>query len=263
MAIWGNKLFPYEIIAGALKEIHALLPEKMLIKTGKAQEQIEEERRPSFLFPIRYPSFGTTVHNAGAVSAGVTLLTTRWPEYEWNAGLRLIDTEGNQLHHWPVNPGKIWPLRPFFMDTYVHGSYLFPNGDVIFNIEYAGLVRLDACGEVIWKTAAERNTHHSVFRSENGNFWVAGYHRVKKEDPRAELFPGIDAPFGEETLLEFSPGGELISEISLLEALYNSDYKHLLWHYQRTKRPNTTDILHLNDVEVLGSDLADEFPMFD
>ena len=262
MAIWGKKLFPYEYIARALKEVHVLLPETVLDKVGKSKEQIERERRPSFLNKTRYTSPGTTVHKADAVAPGATLLTGHWPEYEWSAGLRLIDTEGNLLHHWNVDSKKIWPLK-LFLDVNVHGSYLFPNGDVLFNIEYQGLVRLDACGEVIWKTDAKMKTHHSLFRAENGNFWVAGYKRIEKDNPRRALFPAIRAPFGEESLIEISPDGEVINEISLLEAVYNSDYRHLLWHYQRLSNPQTFDILHLNDVELLGRDLADEFPLFD
>ena len=159
-------------------------------KAGKSQEQIKKEKLPTYLVPIRYISSGVTVHDAEAVSPGVTLLTSHWPEYGWNAGLKLIDAEGNLLHQWNVNPGKIWALKTF-IDANVHGSYLFPNGDVLFNIEYNGLVRLDACGEVIWKTDRKMKTHHSVFRAENGNFWVAGYQRIEKGNPRAKLFPAI------------------------------------------------------------------------
>jgi hypothetical protein len=189
MAIWGKKLFPYQHISAAIKEIEPFFPESMLSKTGKSKEEISKERRPNYLVPIRYDTVGTTVHNADAVSPGMTLLTTHWPDYDWRAGIRLIDIQGNLLHHWDINPRKIWPLRSYPKEPYIHGSYLFPNGDILFNVEYTGLVRLDACGELVWKTGDDMKTHHSVFRAENGNFWVAGYHNIKKDNPRAKLFP--------------------------------------------------------------------------
>jgi len=262
MLIRGKRLFPYEYIVQGLKQIDTLLPKEILDLAGRSREQIEQAKRPSYLVPMRYTSPGVTVYNADAVSPGVTLLTGHWPAYGWRAGLRLIDAEGNLLHHWNVDSKEIWPLRQF-LDANVHGSYLFPNGDVVFNIEYAGLVRLDACGNVVWNTSAGTKTYHSVFRADDGNFWVAGHHTIDPGDARAKLFPAIGKPLGEETLMEFTPDGQLVREISLLEALYNSDYKHLLWHYDRLGKPQTWDILHLNDVETLGHDLASDFPMFD
>jgi hypothetical protein len=262
MVIWDNKLFPYEQIAPYKKELRSLLPDKVLELAGNSEKQIKEAKRPSFLVPIRYSTSGVTIHDADAVAPGIILLTSHWPEYGWRPGLRLIDSEGNLLHRWDVDIKKIWGFGLFQnADASVHGSYLFPNGDVLFNVDYTGLVRLDACGEVVWKTDSNIMTHHSVFRAENGNFWVAGYRRIEKDNPRAKLFPVFSKPFGEDLLLEFTPDGSLVREISLLEAVYNTDYKHLLWNFKSLRR--RWDVLHLNNVELLGRDLADDFPMFD
>ncbi len=140
--------------------------------------------------------------------------------------------------------------------NYIHGSYLFPDGDVLINIEYLGLVRLDACGEVVWKLPYR--THHSISRSEDGNFWVSGVKWVNADSERAARFPGLQAPFGEDTVIQGSPGGKILKEISVLEALFDSGNQYLLWKYQSIK----DDITHINDVEVLRSDMADSFPAF-
>ncbi len=250
---WLFKWPPYPQVADSLYEIRLLM-------SGGSAPQEGNGKKPPHLFPLRYHNYGATTHDAATLAPGVTLLTTYWPDYEWRNGIRLIDAEGKTLHHWNIDPKALFPFKNIPKNTYVHGSYLFPNGDVLFNIEYAGLVRMNACGEVLW--TIERQTHHSVFRDEQGNFRVSGYRKVPAGSERAKQFVPIRRPFGEDTLLTISPQGEILQEISLLEALYNSDYKHLLWHYDRVKSPWQGDVLHLNDIEVLGTERAEEFPGF-
>jgi hypothetical protein len=57
-----------------------------------------------------------------------------------------------------------------------------------------------------------------------------------------------------------SPEGKILREVSVLEALYNSEYRNLLW----TAAPRRTfDIVHMNDVEPLPGVLAAEYPLFE
>ncbi len=219
------------------------------------------------LLPIRFEESGVTVLKREKMMPGVTLLTTYWNKgKEWSPGARLIDEEGKTLHHWEINPEKIWPQSPHDdhvrnhlnrEDNYIHGSYVFPNGDLIFNIEYLGLTRVDSTGKMLWKLPYR--THHSVFCDEDGNFWVSGLKWVEKGSKRSEDFTSFKTPFSEETVLKVSPDGKILKEISLLEIIYNSEYKHLFWHYGRI----TGDLLHLNDVEILSSELENGFTLFE
>ena len=220
----------------------------------------------NFLHPVRYDEPGTKVYDPERIMPGATLLTAFWPDRELMPGIRLIDVNGNTLNHWEVRPQEIWPESPYedlskgtknVAENYVHGSYLYPNGDIVFNIEMLGLIRMDSCGEVLWKLPYR--THHSVDRDDEGNFWVAGLKWTEPGNERAELFPGITAPFTDSTILQVSPDGELLKEISLLESVYTGGYKHLLWHYGALGG----NVLHLNDVEVLSSALAEQFPLFE
>ena len=145
------------------------------------------------------------IHHPDSVSKGSTLITSLSDGVDGKPGIRLIDINGNILHHWDVNIQKIFPVKGALLPTYVHGSYLFPNGDVIFNVEYLGLVRMNSCGDVLWVT--DYQTHHSVHKDADGNFWVAGFKFVKPGDARAKEFPGLSAPFSDETMLKFSPEG--------------------------------------------------------
>src|SRR5262245_47861408 len=78
------------------------------------------------------------------------LLTSYWPEGKGRPGLRVVDKAGHIVHAWTVPEAKdIWPERPELKLEgpgfgEIHGSYLFENGDVLFNMDYLGLVRLDA-----------------------------------------------------------------------------------------------------------------------
>ncbi len=243
------ELFPYPV----LKEAH---------------DAFTASRKPShYLRPIRYDTPGVRIHDRDAVSPGVTLITTLWPDRGWKPGIRLIDIDGNTLHHWDIEPDVLWPEDPNqdgmpgklnIPDNYAHGSYLFPNGDVMFNIEYLGLVRLDRCGNTVWKLPYR--THHSISRDEDGNFWVSGAKwRPKDDTHHANRFPGITPPFTEDFAVKVSPDGRILREISLLDAIFAGGHQHLFWK----KGQRTGDITHLNDVEPLSSELAPHFPLFE
>jgi len=245
-----NKLFPFHIIVHGYNQFNKLI----------------SDFTPSHIFKIRYSDSGVKNYIPNKVMPGTTLLSSFWPETEWTCGIRLIDSDNNTLHHWEVKANDIWPQSPHndidnntknTNENYVHGVYLYPNGDIVFNVEFMGLVKMNAEGDVLWKLPYR--THHSVFRDEHDNLWVAGAKWVEEGNNRIKLFPGLEFPFIEDTILKISPEGKILNEISLLEALYNGNYQHLLYHYNSRKG----DILHLNDVEVLNSRLAKDFPLFD
>jgi len=244
-----NKLFPYYILDRAISQL----------------ETLKIKSVPHYLGFIRYNKSGVTIHNNARIMPGVTLITSFWSETDWTAGIRLIDLEGNILHHWEVKAKEIWPESPHndltknaknTNENFVHGTHLYPNGDIIFNIEYMGLVRMNSAGEVLWKLPYR--THHSVFHDEDGNLWVSGQKWVESGNNRTEKFSMLEVPYTEETMLNVSPDGKILQEISILESIYKGNYQHLLKHYHSL----TEDLLHLNDIEVLSSKLAPQFPMF-
>jgi hypothetical protein len=224
-------------------------------------------QRPHHLFDIRYADTGAFVHDASRLASGITLLTTYWPESNWKPGVRLIGPEGGQLHHWEIDPSELWEESPYddyvansknVISNYVHGTYLFENGDLLFNVEYLGLARVNSCGDVLWKLPYR--THHSVFRSEDGNFWVSAMKWVEGKQGAEGLFPGLSVPFSEDIALQVSPDGRILNEISILDALYRSPYKYVIYRYGVEVNG---DFLHVNDVEELSDALAAKFPGFE
>jgi len=211
---------------------------------------------------------GVTVHRRGAVAPGVTFISSFW---NGSNAMRLIDLDGNTLHEWAVSQTRIWPGRTagrgepaHDWDTDIHGAVLLPDGDVVFSFEYRGLARVDRCGRTIW--SIPRNTHHSVHVAADGTLWVPGRRKLKRPQPQ---LPFLEPPVRDDLILEISPDGEVLREISVLEAIYRGKYEAILFA-DRTNRlehapdpPWGEELVHLNDIEPLDAALAGQFPLFE
>jgi outer membrane protein assembly factor BamB len=247
VAVGNFKLFPYSLLNSAW-----LAASRLMVVWES----------PHHLSPIRHDRPGVEVLQRERMQPGVTLLTSYWKDGDdWHPGIRLIDADGNLLHEWPVYPERIWPDSPYSdyirgtkntRANFVHGTALLPGGDIVFNIEYLGLVRFDACGNVVWKLS--RRTHHSVYQDAEGNFWVAA---LTWRDHAMPEYPGMKPQFVDESILQVSPDGKVLREIPILDAIYRSGYEGLLMLPDRTG-----DVTHLNDVELLEAGMADAFDMF-
>jgi Arylsulfotransferase (ASST) len=227
--------------------------------------------RDNFVAPDRFyrsdnPFEGVRVADPARVAPGVTLLTTAFPEHDWTPGVRLIDRDGKILHEWPLDYGTIAPGRS--KDTnYVHGIYMFPNGDLLFNVEYAGPVRIDRCGKVLWQNREVRG-HHSVSPASDGTFWVSGSTVIDDDDAgRAYLKPYkiFGAPLFGDRFVNISADGEVLASISAIEVLDKNGLQQVIAKMARgrtTSRSIAGDVFHLNDVEELSPAMAPAYPMF-
>jgi hypothetical protein len=257
------QLFPHSFLAPALDQ-------GVQVFSGEATKlHHQAPARHDFVGVMAYDQNGKALaKEAVPAGDGVILLTSFWPEYDWRPGIRLIDRTGKTLHHWDVDLQKIWPEFPYTdgaesfygNENYIHGSYLFDNGDVLFNVEYMGLVRLDRNGNIVWKL--DRHTHHSVTRDEDGNFWVCEMNWITDIQVALTRFFGLIPPFTEDCALKVSPEGKVLEEISILEIICKSEFRSLLWRAGPHVPTRTTDPLHMNDVEPLPRALAEQYPLF-
>jgi len=238
--------------------------------------QIQQEAsnlwyRPSLTTRV-YERHGVRVEDSTAVQPGLTFINSLWEGPEgWYAGFRLVNTEGETLHQWRVDRGAIFPdfveRRGDPEQRILHGSHLFPNGDVLFNIQYVGAVRIDACGDIRWRLP--EGNHHSVSRAEDGSFWISGL----AENPGAKSkmypngYPGFDTPVWIDQLHHVSADGQLLERINVLDILYANDLERYIvkaWQPQAgDEAPREKDITHLNDVEPLSASMAEEYPLFE
>lgn len=177
----------------------------------------------------------------------------------------IVDMHGKKLHAWEIDWFKIWPDATHLMKnvapkerpgTNIHGAVVMENGDLIFNFEYLGLVRLNRYGEVVWRLPYQ--THHSVHRHDDGHLWVCGLKTHSGKDPR---FPNRKPPFSEYTLLEVTPAGKIVGEWSVAELLVENGLTGLLHMGIPTTNVRVLggDYLHLNDVEPFPGTMQEDF----
>ena len=218
-----------------------------------------------FVQPARYQGDGVTVN---LPDAGQEELIFMSGFFEDGNQLRLIERDGKLVAKWHANFYDIFDNNQHIKDppatdwnTDTHGALALPDGSVVFNFEYCGLVKLDHCGNVVWRL--ERETHHSVERSAQGGFWVPARRHHLKGDKI--VFPPFDPPFKEDTILHVSEDGEVLSEISVPGLFYKNGLESLLTatgHWFELTIGWDREIVHLNKITELSSEMASNFPQF-
>jgi hypothetical protein len=184
--------------------------------------------------------------------------------------LRLMRRDGTDVAYWSVPFSRIFP-NPDHMhlppetdwNIDLHGALALPDGSVIFNFEYGGLAKLDRCGRVIW--TLRRQTHHAVELDDDGNLWVPSRRHVG-EDQESE-FPPFPVPYDEDFILKVSPDGKILEQVSVPRLLYDNGFEPLLTatgmqsDFRKTLAWDE-EIVHLNKIEPLLSEIAPSFPEF-
>jgi hypothetical protein len=257
------------LYSGATKN-EAFLLVRDLRKTARGAVRILRQEAPVLvrlhpqwhLQPARYAGSGVTIDETQdddlVLMAGF---------FDDGNELRLIRRDGSVVARWPVAFSKIFtdtrhihepPTTDWNTDT--HGALILPDGSVVFVFEYQGLVKLDRCGELEW-TVAEP-AHHSVERAEAGGYWVPGRNYVLEE--ATARFPPFSVPYFEDTILRISEDGEVLEEMSLVELLYRSGKEALLTagYGSADELRFEGEILHLNKVSELKSNMSADFPEF-
>ncbi|WP_170507698.1 arylsulfotransferase family protein [Ruegeria arenilitoris] len=249
-------LLAITFLAGLVSAYLYLAPYRIAVQAWEEVKAFMKE--PDRLMPVRYDFEGVRIHDANAIAPGSTLITSYFPEFDWHAGVRLIDESGAVLHSWAPDPGEIFGGRHNY--PYIHGSHLFPNGDILFNFEFIGIARMSACGDVLW-ALSEPRAHHSISANDDGSFWVSGNQELRSRDGRdEELLNILSFPVYEDYFMKVSADGEVLKSISSIEVFEKNGLSDA---YLRTGRRYSGDIFHLNDIEELPPEMADEYPLFD
>lgn len=242
-------------------------PDPFLDRAVRQAARIVVSPPPTFAAPRVYDREGARTVQPEQVQSGVTLVASRWSDSGHRPEVRIIDQTGRLLHRWVIEPGELFPESANrrtewgeAADRGLHGFHLRPNGDLLVNINYVGTVRLDACGEPIWKVSI--GNHHSITRSEDGTYWIPG---VSDRGPARSArfpdgYPGLEGPFYQELLLQVDEDGKVLDEINVFDVLFENGLERYL-----AKAPvdDGADLTHLNDVEPLSPDVADSYPLFE
>lgn len=169
---------------------------------------------------------------------------------------KIINMEGEVVHEWLIDWFDLWPNPTHIPKGYpdlpkerpgadIDGAVLLENGDLIFNFSYLGMVRLDICGNIVWRLPYF--THHSIYLDDDGFLWASGqiYH-----NGRIEEYPQLQPPIYEQTIIKVSLEGEIIEEISVLDLLQKNNLIGLYFLSDNNNYAEVSDDpLHLNDVK--------------
>jgi hypothetical protein len=239
---------------GAVAEHYRLFPVPMI---GEAKAALLEwTERPWYLGDSRERQ---TVHVLAAdrMAPGLTLINGM--SFDGTTLLRVVDAQGRIVHGWRLSWSDLWP-NPTHVGAddipsppVVHGVLLMPNGDVVLNFDGLGMVRVNACGEVVWRLPYR--THHSVNLDDQGYIWAPG---VVWRRERVARFPNYEPPFSDYTIVQVSPDGRIVNELSILDLLMQNGLTGLSHMSTISERSTVVsgDTLHLNDVEIFPSSLA-------
>lgn len=196
--------------------------------------------------------------------------------FEEENQVRIVERDGTVVHAWSLDYFEHFPdpeargcalEDPLGVDT--HGVHVTPRGEVAVNYEYCGTVKLDQCGEPIWRLPEQ--THHSLVPAEAGGYWALGRDRWLRSDHPGRLEPlSTNAPYPtilEDTLLRVSEDGEVLEERSIPELMRENGLEAVLTasegiSFPLTERLTGWEIVHANKATELSSELAAAFPQF-
>ena len=251
------KIFPYDFIVYVDNTVHLVYDERFNIAKIEPQH---------FLHPARHEGDGVTKNLIPPSQKDLVLLGGFIKDTN---EFRLIRRDGSIVARWPVKFSKYFPNPSFIKfppetdwNVDVHGGVLNPDGSLVFTFNYGGLVKLDHCGKLIWALA--RPTSHSVEHAEGGGYWVTSRKYYSEAD--SSPFPPYDPPFNTDTVLKVSENGKILTEISAVGLFYENGEEALLTsgnHSFEKGSDGDNEIVHLNKIEELKSNLSKYFPMFD
>lgn len=228
------------------------------------------EERPEFSSPNKVG--GVTRHDPAGAQEGVTFIPLRDDK---GPAAVLVDMDGKELHRWQLSfsdafPGDAPHIIARAPDDQIiwHGVHLFPNGDVLLNLEGGnfpfggGLVLIDKDSRIKWKLA--RNTHHSIDVQPDGTIVVLAHDFLPDGVPSCA--PYMLAPYLADKVLTVSADGKELDSFSLAEAFCDSPYRWMMMPFgtfaQTTvTKPDVEDLQHSNDIWVIRPEDAAVFPM--
>jgi hypothetical protein len=244
------KCFPYPIFKNAFTAAKALKEKYSFMLSHKYGKENYEIYRHLWFKTSRKKS-GVIVYNRQKTYPGLTFYTGH------DSRAFLMDMDGKIVHEWSKPFEDVWPDPQHILDpvplnqVYFRMARLFPNGDVIAiyeginQVPYGGgIIKLDKDSNVLWKV--DINAHHDLDIDSEGNVYT-----LMHEYKTSSRLPIID-----DGIAIISPDGHVIDKFSVLDIILNSEYKHLTGDY------NNGDMLHTNNIDILDSETAKNFPQF-
>jgi Arylsulfotransferase (ASST) len=151
------------------------------------------------------------------------------------------------LHEWIPPVEQILAQTTYHDEGNIKLNYrtqhpvLLENGDIVFTSGEGPLVRMTACGKLVW--TVDRHFHHSINRSRDGHLFVPIV--IGPTAASSTAASPMVSPMRNDGFAEVSLDGKILQEWSLADILERHGFLGLLYGVG----PYEEDRFHLNDVE--------------
>ncbi|MBR9652742.1 arylsulfotransferase family protein [Thalassovita aquimarina] len=225
--------------------------------------------RPVSMKDITYEGTGLVTHDPDAAQPGYTLIQGVLPG---GPQIRMLDMSGREVHRWDVDFFAAWddpqhldavPISDLWYNT--QGFLPLSDGSVLVNISEKGSVMLDRCSRPLW--TVDRMMHHSVTDAGDGKYWIPSLIPLDEtpDDYFAQHFPrDLIAENMEPGTMSYNnsialvgDGGAIEKEFSVLQAIVDAKLEHVM---TTALFAYPSDPVHLNDIEVVTTELANKIP---
>jgi len=197
------------------------------------------------------------------VTGGPYQLMSRCPAFGCLAWV--MDRDGRILHTWEVDLDELWGDMSGVaglankLSIIPVGLHLLDGGELIISFQgrgtfpfAIGIARVGRDGDVQWKRIDY--SHHWFTVDEDGRIYTPALRLL--DNPVRAGASGLSincrqSKVWEDIVRVLSPDGEVLDEISMLDAVAASGYAGLLF-----AKKNSCDPTHLNATEIVGADLA-------
>jgi hypothetical protein len=172
----------------------------------------------------------------------------------------LIDHHGKQHHIWPIDywmlKEKMGTNEPIINP---HGMSVLDDGTLLVNFGKGGelIARLDACGQKLW--SRDGIYHHSIDLTEDGSLWT--WRADDHIDGHFQYLAKLDIETGT-TQREISLIDDILKKSTSNAAIIGVPFRYEFQRFDSRDPKRIEDIFHPNDIEILETDLADQFPLF-
>lgn len=272
--IWFvSSLIVLSFLYGAAVGKWEWFPHSVLDRAVDQARHVVDRPKP---MPDQYDKFydreGVRAPLPDDIQPGLTAITSSWRDSTSSkVGVKLLSREGNVVHQWLFDRSVVFPndldVKGNPEKASISSSHLLPEGDLIVTLGYVGIARLNACGDVLW--TLPEGVHHWGTRADDGSFWVPGVSAERRNSSAQypDGYPGIEKPVWLDRILNVTEDGRVRKDIYILDVLYENGLERFIPKMMASTWPSRgevpDDITHLNDVEPLGSEIADEYPLFD
>jgi hypothetical protein len=259
-----NEVFPFTVVRDATAAARAYIA----VYSGEDRLIDTEFSQPTIRRPLRSDD-GAKILVAGGMNFLADHSSTG------HALAWIMDRSGEVEHVWEYDP-EIWrdlqlvQAAPLKSEVYPVGLHLYDDGSLLVSFQGkncwpygVGLAKFDKDSRLLWKK--ELLAHHWFSVGDDGRIYAAAMRIIESPvrlgDADAEIV-SQDGRITEDVVLILDPDGNVLEEMSMLDALIDAGWIGL---FQGATDDNvnsfTGDPTHLNDVRVITAKTAAGHPL--